>query len=49
MSISVTLTLPESIIHRIDTDRGDVNRSRFILRLLEKGYQNRIAEVQKQS
>ena len=38
--INVTLSFPESLIKKIDSDRGDVNRSKFVLRLLEKAYQN---------
>jgi len=41
MSVNVTLTLPESIIHKIDEERKDVNRSRFVLRLIEMAYQQK--------
>lgn len=41
MTISVTVTLPESVIIKIDKKRGDVNRSKFILRLIEKAYQKK--------
>ena len=34
----VSLNLPEQVIERIDVDRQDVNRSRYILRLIEKAY-----------
>jgi hypothetical protein len=37
-TVSVTLTLPEEIVHRIDRERGDVNRSRYLLRLIEIAY-----------
>jgi hypothetical protein len=37
-TVSITLTLPEEIVHRIDRERGDVNRSRYLLRLIETGY-----------
>jgi hypothetical protein len=43
--IAITLSFPESLIRRIDSERGDVNRSKFVLRLLEKGYENQIKEV----
>lgn len=36
--LSITLTLPEYIINKIDHDRKDVNRSRYVLRLIEKAY-----------
>ena len=38
MAISVTLTFPESIINKIDQDRKDVNRSRWVLCFIEKAY-----------
>jgi hypothetical protein len=38
MSVNVTLLFPENVIRRIDKERGDVNRSKFVLRLLEKAY-----------
>ncbi len=34
-SISVGISLPRKIMSEIDTERGDVSRSRFLLRLLE--------------
>ncbi|NAL78179.1 hypothetical protein [Nitrososphaera sp. AFS] len=34
-SISVGISLPKKIMSEIDTERGDVSRSRFLLRLLE--------------
>jgi len=33
----LSITLPVGIVETIDKMRGDVNRSRFVLRLLEKG------------
>jgi hypothetical protein len=36
-SLKVTLTLPSKIIHIIDNKREDIPRSRFVLRLIEKG------------
>jgi hypothetical protein len=36
-SLKVTLTLPSKIINIIDSKREDVPRSRFVLRLIEKG------------
>ena len=38
MNAIITLTLPNQLVQKIDSDRGDVNRSRFVLRLLEKAY-----------
>jgi metal-responsive CopG/Arc/MetJ family transcriptional regulator len=37
-AISVGISLPEQIIQKIDKDRGDVPRSRFLLRLVEHAY-----------
>jgi metal-responsive CopG/Arc/MetJ family transcriptional regulator len=33
-----SINLPEKLVKKIDKERGDVSRSRFILRLLEKAY-----------
>jgi hypothetical protein len=35
---STGLSLPTDLMERIDADRGDVPRSRFLLRLLERAY-----------
>jgi hypothetical protein len=32
------LSLPAELIHKIDSERGDVSRSRFLLRIIEKTY-----------
>jgi hypothetical protein len=32
--------LPDKLVEKIDKERGDVPRSRFILRLLEKVYRD---------
>lgn len=36
--ISVGISLPREIVKKIDVERGDVSRSRFVFRLLEKSY-----------
>jgi metal-responsive CopG/Arc/MetJ family transcriptional regulator len=36
MTERISLTLPDGIVDSLDKKRGDVSRSRFILRLLEK-------------
>jgi metal-responsive CopG/Arc/MetJ family transcriptional regulator len=33
-----SINLPEKLVKKIDRERGDVPRSRFILRLIEKVY-----------
>jgi metal-responsive CopG/Arc/MetJ family transcriptional regulator len=35
----VTITLPGDILARVDDERNDVTRSRYVLRLLEKAFQ----------
>ncbi len=35
MITNVSLTIPGELLKKIDKDRGDIPRSRFILRLLE--------------
>lgn len=39
-SIATGLSMPRALKERIDIDRGDIPRSRFILRILEKTYGN---------
>jgi metal-responsive CopG/Arc/MetJ family transcriptional regulator len=36
--IATGISIPKNLKDRIDHDRGDVSRSRFILRILEKIY-----------
>ncbi|MGA9840922.1 MAG: hypothetical protein WBQ25_01260 [Nitrososphaeraceae archaeon] len=36
--MAIGISLPKEIMKKIDTDRGDVPRSRFVLRILEKQY-----------
>jgi hypothetical protein len=35
-AVSVGVSMPTDILHTIDECRGDVTRSRFVLRILEK-------------
>jgi hypothetical protein len=44
--VSITITLPEKIVNKIDCERGDINRSRYILRLLEQSYSDIHADGQ---
>jgi hypothetical protein len=39
MTVNITLAFPEAMIEKIDRNRGDVNRSRFVLRLIEFAYE----------
>jgi len=34
--IAVGISLPKTVISRIDIERGDISRSRYVLRLIEK-------------
>lgn len=36
--IAVGISLPRNIISKIDSDRGDISRSKYLLRILEKTY-----------
>ena len=38
MTKNITVSLPESILSGIDSKRGDVNRSRYLLRIIEESY-----------
>jgi hypothetical protein len=38
MTVNVTLAFPEAIIRKIDRTRGYVNRSKFIVNLIEYAY-----------
>jgi metal-responsive CopG/Arc/MetJ family transcriptional regulator len=35
-SVAIGVSLTKEILAKIDTERGDVSRSRYILRLIEK-------------
>jgi metal-responsive CopG/Arc/MetJ family transcriptional regulator len=37
-SIPVGISLPQDIVRKIDAQRGDISRSRWVLRLLERVY-----------
>ena len=39
-SISAGLSLPKDILSKIDNERGDISRSKYILRILERMYLN---------
>jgi hypothetical protein len=40
-SIAVGISLPKEIMSKMDSERGDVPRSRYLLRILEKLYLNK--------
>lgn len=35
---AIGISLPDEVIRRIDTERKDVSRSRYLLRLLERAH-----------
>jgi hypothetical protein len=37
--ISIGISFPKEIVSKIDTDRGDISRSRYLLRIVEQKYQ----------
>lgn len=37
-SIGIGISLPKELMKKIDIDRGDIPRSRYVLRMLEKQY-----------
>ncbi len=39
-AIPVGISIPENILEQIDKDRKDVPRSRYLLRVLERSYNN---------
>jgi len=40
MSVNISITLPENVLQWIDKVRGDINRSKYIVKLLEAGCNN---------
>jgi hypothetical protein len=40
-SKAVGISLPEEIISKIDDERGDISRSRYLLRIVQKVYECR--------
>ena len=37
-NVAVGISLPTKLMEKIDTDRGDIPRSRYVLRILEMHY-----------
>ena len=49
-NLSVGISLPEELIDLIDEDRGDISRSRYLLRTIEKTFsKNTITNSRKNS
>lgn len=47
-SIAVGISLPREIIAKIDNERGDITRSRYVLKIVQKAYRdNGSREIQK--
>jgi hypothetical protein len=38
---STGLSLPTELLRKIDVERGDIPRSRFLLRLIERAYKDK--------
>jgi metal-responsive CopG/Arc/MetJ family transcriptional regulator len=36
---TISVSLPKTIVNKIDSNRGDVSRSKFVLRLIESKFQ----------
>ena len=47
--ISTGLSLPTELIQKIDSERGDISRSRFLLRIIERAYENVQTNVEVQA
>jgi metal-responsive CopG/Arc/MetJ family transcriptional regulator len=43
-NITISISIPKSIVNEIDSNRGDVNRSRFILRIIESKFYHKVEE-----
>ena len=46
--ISTGLSLPGELLRKIDTERGDIPRSRFLLRLIERAYEDKQTNIEVQ-
>jgi hypothetical protein len=45
LALNITLSFPENIIKKIDEDRRDVNRSRYVVRLIEQAYSHSNCQI----
>ena len=43
------LSLPAELIRKIDAERGDISRSRFLLRLIERAYNDKQKNMEVQT
>ena len=39
---TISISLPRTIVKEIDSSRGDINRSKFILRLIESKFYHQV-------
>ncbi len=44
MTVNVTLTFPETVLERIDRERGEIKRSTYVIKLLQQTYQKQLVE-----
>jgi metal-responsive CopG/Arc/MetJ family transcriptional regulator len=47
--ISIGISFPKEIVSKIDTERGDISRSRYLLRIVEKKLERSETEEKKYS
>jgi hypothetical protein len=45
LTLNIPLSFPENIIKKIDEDRRDVNRSRYVVRLIEQAYNHSHCQI----
>ena len=45
-TVGVGVSMPKNIVSKIDAERGDISRSRYLLKLLEKVYANTSTSIQ---
>ena len=49
MTVNINVSLPEFLVNKIDQQRGDIPRSKFILRLLERAYRFENTQIQSEA
>jgi hypothetical protein len=45
MTVNVALTFPETVLERIDRERGEIKRSTYVIKLLQQTYQKQLVEI----
>lgn len=49
MTVNVTLTFPETVLERIDRERGDIKRSTYVIKLLEQTHKEKESKIEDNS